>query len=79
MQLFPHAAFRERLLFYGAKHYSQQLRKLDELQDDIERWTYFLQHGDELDAEHLPAPLAIPEIRQAAGVLTMLSHNDVET
>ena len=137
MQLYSHAAFPERLLFYGARHYSQQLsegqdytqlrpiivvcfanevlfpdapgyhgryelvdlrqgvrfsdhltlhvielpkfvRKLDELHEDIERWTYFLQHGDELDAARLPAALAIPEIRQATGILTMLSQNDHE-
>lgn len=137
MQLFLHASFPERLLYYGARHYSTQLaegedytrlrpivvicfvnavlfpqspgyhgryelmdgrqgirfsdhlaihvveipkflRRLDELQEDLERWTYFLRHGDELDGSSLPEPLAIPEIAQATGTLTMLSLNDAE-
>lgn len=138
IQLFPHANFPERLLYYGAKEYSAQLkegqdysqlkpvivicfvdanlfkdardyhssfelidvrqqvrfsdhlhihvvelpkflRELGQLRDDLDRWIYFLQYGEELDSTRLPDELAaVPEIQQATGSLTMLSQNDTE-
>ena len=45
---------------------------------DLERWTYFLQHGAEFDPDSLPPQLRIPEIVKATETLTMLSHTDQE-
>ena len=137
MQMLAHREFRERLLFYLAKDYSQQLKEGDlwetlrpvivvcfindvlcpettgyhgryelldsdtgmrfsshwgihvfelpkfhkpvtELDSDIERWTFFLQHGEELDPDNLPASLQTPSIRLATGVLEKMSHNTLE-
>src|SRR5262249_26716511 len=44
----------------------------------LERWCYFLKHGEELDNERLPVALDTPVIRQALEVLTMLSQNEIE-
>lgn len=137
MQLFAHGSFPERLLYYGAKHYSQQISEgekysklrpvivicfvnailfpqmpgyhshfelidprhggrftdqfmihlvelpkfLDTLQpidDDADRWTYFLRHGDEWDSATIPSFLNAPEFLQATGTLAMLAHTDKE-
>ena len=51
---------------------------VEQLRGDIERWTYFLQHGNELDEKSLPPTLAIPEIAQATGTLTMISQVENE-
>lgn len=137
MQMLAHQLFRERLLFYLAKDYAQQLhegeqwenlrpvivvcfindvlcpetagyhgryelldpdtqvrfskhwsihifelpkfhKSVTELATDIERWNYFLQHGNELDPDNLPLPLQSPSIRQATGVLQKMSLNTLE-
>ena len=137
MQLFTHASFPERLLYYGAKHYSQQISEgekysrlrpvivicfvnatlfpkmpgyhsrfelidpkhggrftdqfmihvvelpkfLDTLQpidDDADRWAYFLRHGGEWDSATMPAFLNAPEFLQATGTLAMLAQSDTE-
>ena len=137
MQLFAQASFPERLLYYGARHYSQQLAEgekysrlrpvivicfvnavlfpempgyhsrfelidprhggrfsdqfmihvielpkfLDSKQPfekDVDRWTYFLRHGNEWDPATLPPFLSAPEFRQATGTLTMLAQSDSE-
>jgi len=41
-------------------------------------WCYYLVHGAELDADSLPARLAIPSVRRAMEVLEMLTQNDLE-
>lgn len=53
-------------------------RLVEQIEGDIERWTYFLQHGEELEAADLPPTLSIPEIAQAAGTLTMISQTENE-
>ncbi len=137
MQMLAHQSFRERLLFYLAKDYAQQLREgeswehlrpvivicfindvlcpemtgyhgryqlldvetqtqfsehwtihvfelpkfhksVTELNTDLERWNYFLQHGDELDPDNLPLTLQSPSFRQATGVLQKMSLNTLE-
>lgn len=137
MQMVKHAAFRERLLYYLAKDYSQMLnegddftklqpvtvvcfindildretknfhshyemidpntklrfsshwaihlielpkfkKSADELANDLDRWSYFLRHGEELDASNLPADLDAPLIRSALGVLETMSLNQQE-
>ncbi len=137
MQMVGHQYFPERLLYYLAKNYSQQLvegekwkllrpvivicfindvlcpqttgyhglyemldlttkvrfsdhwqlhvfelpkfhKSAAELTTDIERWTYFLQHGAELDPAALPAALQIPEVRLATEVLQKMSHDTLE-
>jgi len=46
-----------------------------QLVDDLDRWCDYLLHAEELDSEHLPATLDVDEIRQAMGVLVMLSQD----
>lgn len=46
--------------------------------DNLDRWTYFLKHGDELDLDNLPVQLQTSTIRSATGVLTRMSHNTLE-
>lgn len=137
MQLFGHASFPERLLFYGAKHYSQQISEgekfsnlrpvivicfvnailfprmpgyhsrfelidtkhggrftdqflihlvelpkfldmFEPIDDDADRWTYFLRHGDEWDPATIPSFLNAPEFLPATGTLAMLAQTDKE-
>jgi predicted transposase/invertase (TIGR01784 family) len=52
--------------------------KPEEVKTDLQRWCYFLQHGEEMDNEHLPECLDIPEIRQAVEILIMLNQNEQE-
>lgn len=137
MQMLAHRAFRERLLYYLAKDYSQMLGEADEytklrpvivvcfindvlcpetpryhsryelldpdsglrfsdhwaihvvelpkftaepttLANDLDRWAYFLQHGEDLDPNHLPPPLETTSIRLAKGLLQIMSHNTLE-
>lgn len=44
----------------------------------LEVWCYFLRHGEELDTTTLPPPLAIPAVRHALEVLTVMTQNDIE-
>jgi len=44
----------------------------------LERWCYFLKHGETLDDENLPPSLDVPPIRQALEVLHMLSQDELE-
>jgi predicted transposase/invertase (TIGR01784 family) len=53
-------------------------KRLDELENPLDLWLHFLQNGEELDADALPGPLDVPEIRRAMGVLKMLAQNDLE-
>ncbi|MBI3822721.1 MAG: PD-(D/E)XK nuclease family transposase [Planctomycetes bacterium] len=50
----------------------------DELTNTLEQWTYFLNHGSELDADNLPASLREGPVRQAMEVLTMMTKSDLE-
>ena len=43
-----------------------------ELRTPLDGWLYFVNHGQELDAERLPPPLGNPENRLAIGVLTVI-------
>ena len=45
---------------------------LEELEKPLDLWLYYLQNGDELDADALLGSLDIPEIRWAMGVLKLL-------
>lgn len=137
MQMVVHPYFPERLLYYLAKNYSQQLdegekwrtlkpvivicfindvlypkttdyhscyemrelntgaqfsehwtihifelpkfhKSLSELSSDLDRWTYFLQHGNELDPDALPPSLETPAVHLAAKVLQTMSHDTLE-
>ena len=49
-----------------------------ELANGVERWTYFLRHGEELDTERLPEPLQFPVIQKAMEVLRMLTQSELE-
>lgn len=49
-----------------------------ELITDLDRWTYFLRHGQELDPATLPETLNTPAIRSALGRLEAMSLNTAE-
>ena len=53
-------------------------KPVTELSSDIERWTYFLKHGNELDPDTLPSTLETPAVRLATEVLEKMSHNTLE-
>lgn len=40
--------------------------------------SYFLKHGENLDSAALPAPLEIPAIHRAVGVLDMISQSELD-
>ena len=42
------------------------------------RWCYFLRHGEDLDLDHLPPTLDVPEIRRALEVLTVFTQEERE-
>jgi predicted transposase/invertase (TIGR01784 family) len=50
----------------------------EQLSSDLDRWCYFLRHGADLDLEHLPASLDVPEIRRAMEVLTVFTQDERE-
>ena len=50
----------------------------DQLSDALDRWCYFLRHGQELDSEQLPATLDVPVIRRAMEVLTVFTQDERE-
>jgi len=53
-------------------------KAVDELATSLDRWLYFLRHGEELDAQAVPGPLDVPEVRWALGDLFMISRTDPE-
>ena len=44
----------------------------------IEKWSYFLKHGEELEEENLPSPLATVQIRKAAKEKAMFTRTEIE-
>lgn len=50
--------------------------EIHELATPLDRWLYFLRHGEELDAQAVPGPLDVPEVRWALGDLFMISRTD---
>ena len=53
-------------------------RSLDDLHEPLDFWMYFLNNGEELDADVLPGPLDRDELRRAMEVLKMLSQDQLE-
>ena len=51
-------------------------KELDDLTTPLDRWLYFLRHGEGLDADAVPGPLDMPEVRWALGDLFMISRTD---
>jgi predicted transposase/invertase (TIGR01784 family) len=51
-------------------------KDVGELTSPLDRWLYFLCHGEDLDAEAVPEPLDVPEVRWALGDLFMISRTD---
>jgi predicted transposase/invertase (TIGR01784 family) len=49
-----------------------------EISKPIEKWSFFLKHGENLDCEKLPPQLSISYIRQAAKELKMFTQNEIE-
>ena len=50
----------------------------EQLTSALDRWCYFMRHGADLDLDHLPASLDVPEIRRALEVLTMFTKDENE-
>ena len=48
-------------------------KTLEELVSELDRWTYFLKHGAQLDSKHLPPPLQSAGITKAVEGLEMFS------
>jgi predicted transposase/invertase (TIGR01784 family) len=49
-----------------------------ELASPLDRWLYFLRHGEHLDTEALPGTLDVPEIHRALGDLLMMTQSELE-
>ena len=49
-----------------------------ELTTALDRWCYFLRHGETLDTARLPPALAIPVFNRALEVLHVMTQSDVE-
>lgn len=49
-----------------------------ELSRPVDRWLYFLCHGQELDTEALPATLDVPPIRTALREFLMMNQSELE-
>ncbi len=49
-----------------------------ELTGPLERWSYFLRHGETLEPNHLPPTLAVPPIEWAMEELAMLAQDEIE-
>ena len=47
-----------------------------ELVTPLDCWLYFLRHAEDLDADALPEPLNVPEVRWALGDLAMISQSE---
>jgi len=50
----------------------------EQLTSALDRWCYFLRHGQDLDSDGLPATLDVPAIRQAMEVLTVFTQDERE-
>jgi hypothetical protein len=49
-----------------------------EVSNALERWCYFVRHGEELDTDNLPGPLQVPPLHRAMEVLRMVTQSDLE-
>ena len=50
-------------------------RRLDELRDDQDKWTYFFQHAETMDPDELPEPFREPVYQRATRELQMLTKD----
>ncbi|HJT36681.1 MAG TPA: Rpn family recombination-promoting nuclease/putative transposase [Pirellulales bacterium] len=50
-------------------------KTVEQLATPLDRWLYFLRHARDLDADALPSPLDLPELRFALGDLIMISQS----
>lgn len=51
-------------------------KPVEQLTTTLDRWLFFLNNARELDADALPEPLDVPEIRRAMGDLLMISQSE---
>ena len=51
-------------------------KPVEQLTTPLDRWLFFLNNATELDADALPEPLDVPEIRRAMGDLLMISQSE---
>ena len=49
-----------------------------DLASPLDRWLYFLRHGELLDTDALPSALDVPEIHRALGDLLMMTQSELE-
>jgi predicted transposase/invertase (TIGR01784 family) len=52
--------------------------RIDQLENELHRWCYFLKHGPELEPKGLPHTLKNPPIEKAVEVLEIMTQNDLE-
>jgi hypothetical protein len=48
------------------------------LKDGLDKWLFFFNNSKDLDAQKLPSQLQEPEYQEAAGVLEMLTQDEIE-
>jgi predicted transposase/invertase (TIGR01784 family) len=53
-------------------------RPVADLDSELDRWLYFLRHGEQLDLGKLPSTLQVLPIVRALEELTMLTHDELE-
>jgi predicted transposase/invertase (TIGR01784 family) len=53
-------------------------KTVEQLTSALDRWCYFVRHGEDPDLDQLPASLDVPEIRRALEVLTVFTQDERE-
>jgi predicted transposase/invertase (TIGR01784 family) len=76
------AKHRELLLTNHLQMHIIELPKFtlsaEQLDNEFQKWCYFLIHGEELEPKALPKNLKNPSIEKAVEVLEIMTHNDLE-
>lgn len=49
---------------------------VDDLDDELQKWLYFMRNAATLDSEVLPSTMRVPEIQQALQELTMVTQSE---
>ena len=53
-------------------------KTVEQLATPLDRWLYFLRHAQALDADALPVPLDVSDVRWAMGDLIMISQSEID-
>lgn len=71
----PHQVFSKQLEIHLIE-LPKFLAEVEQLNERVEQWCYFLKHGEELEPNLLPMNLRHPDIEKAIEVLEIMNHND---